>query len=340
MKASIIFNQIRYDLIGKDSQRGITLSYGWLANQLGHISLGFIPGIMCVLFTNYSFLGMSHVVAAGLTSSFLFTLFEVYNFTEPLLVGRKKSAFEPDWKNVGFDTFTDVVFFYIGGLWAVLATKHLDPQSVSIVPTIAFIVCWCYVAAVFTYWYTTKIYLQSANFPFQSRISQWNFEIGAKNHDTLYNIVKSQPTDHIIIIGKQGSGKTQLGVSLATEYAIKHKKVFYTTMNKFAAYLQHDDKSIANDYNLWTWRESECVVIDDINVGLPVPDVFSIDFVKSLINSPETSDFNHKALLSQTVIWIVGADNIDSQIDDWKNMILGLGIADEHIKIIDLSADI
>ena len=30
-----IFSQLKADLIGKDSYRGVTLSYSWLANQLG-----------------------------------------------------------------------------------------------------------------------------------------------------------------------------------------------------------------------------------------------------------------------------------------------------------------
>ncbi len=35
-----IRNQLKADLIGKDSYRGVTLTYTWLANQFGHISSG------------------------------------------------------------------------------------------------------------------------------------------------------------------------------------------------------------------------------------------------------------------------------------------------------------
>ena len=43
ISAKNILLQLKADLIGKDSYRGVTLTYSWLANQFGHFSLGFIP---------------------------------------------------------------------------------------------------------------------------------------------------------------------------------------------------------------------------------------------------------------------------------------------------------
>jgi len=40
--------------IGKDSYRGVSLTYAWLANQFGHFSLGFLPTVF--LFSFYKFL--------------------------------------------------------------------------------------------------------------------------------------------------------------------------------------------------------------------------------------------------------------------------------------------
>src|ERR1017187_5587599 len=49
-----IRNQLKVDLIGKDSYRGATLTYTWLANQFGHISLGFIPTfILYIILSRY-----------------------------------------------------------------------------------------------------------------------------------------------------------------------------------------------------------------------------------------------------------------------------------------------
>ena len=44
-----ILKQLKDDAIGKDAHRGITLTYAWMANQFGHISLGFIPSY-CIIF--------------------------------------------------------------------------------------------------------------------------------------------------------------------------------------------------------------------------------------------------------------------------------------------------
>ena len=46
---NLIINQLKLDLIGKDSHRGVTLTYSWLANQFGHFSLGFIPTYLLCL---------------------------------------------------------------------------------------------------------------------------------------------------------------------------------------------------------------------------------------------------------------------------------------------------
>ncbi len=49
----LIFSQQKADLIGKDSHRGITLTYAWLANQFGHISLGFISTLILFVLRNF-----------------------------------------------------------------------------------------------------------------------------------------------------------------------------------------------------------------------------------------------------------------------------------------------
>ena len=73
-----ILQQLKADLIGKDSYRGVTLTYAWLANQFGHISLGFIP-----TFVVYYFLNIEAFKAALYVAAFCF-LFELYNFLGPL----------------------------------------------------------------------------------------------------------------------------------------------------------------------------------------------------------------------------------------------------------------
>ncbi|MGH2647629.1 MAG: hypothetical protein ACRDE8_08685, partial [Ginsengibacter sp.] len=78
-------NQLKADLIGKDSYRGVTLTYTWLANQFGHISLGFIPTFILyiVLSKYYSEEPASFLAAALISAAWL--IFETFNFLGPLL---------------------------------------------------------------------------------------------------------------------------------------------------------------------------------------------------------------------------------------------------------------
>ena len=114
-----ILQQLKADLIGKDSHRGVTLTYAWLANQFGHIALGFIP--TSILFI---FLSKKNPAATAIWSavgvSIFWLLFETYNFLGPLLFKRQSRSkllfvpkeqyiFSPDWENIAFDTFTDLL---------------------------------------------------------------------------------------------------------------------------------------------------------------------------------------------------------------------------------------
>ncbi|MEO8414004.1 MAG: hypothetical protein ABI472_10105 [Ginsengibacter sp.] len=91
-----IRNQLKADLIGKDSYRGVTLTYSWLANQFGHISLGFIPTfILYIILSRYYNEDRASFWAAVLISAAWF-IFETFNFLGPLLFSnllKKKMLF-------------------------------------------------------------------------------------------------------------------------------------------------------------------------------------------------------------------------------------------------------
>lgn len=90
-----IRNQLKSDLIGKDSYRGVTLTYTWLANQFGHISLGFIPTfILYIILSKYYNEESASILAAVFISGAWF-IFETFNFLGPLLLNKplKKKYF-------------------------------------------------------------------------------------------------------------------------------------------------------------------------------------------------------------------------------------------------------
>jgi len=81
-----IRNQLKADLIGKDSYRGVTLTYTWLANQFGHISLGFIPTFMLYLFLGRYYDNDTASLRAAVFISAVWFIFESFNFLGPLLL--------------------------------------------------------------------------------------------------------------------------------------------------------------------------------------------------------------------------------------------------------------
>lgn len=74
-----VWQQLKADLKGRGSFRGITLTYPWLANQFGHISLGFIPAIILCRFS------VVDNFYAALCVSIAWLIFKIYNFLGPLL---------------------------------------------------------------------------------------------------------------------------------------------------------------------------------------------------------------------------------------------------------------
>jgi hypothetical protein len=81
-----IRNQLKADLIGKDSYRGVTLTYTWLANQFGHISLGFIPTFILYIVLSRYYGNDSASIRAAVFISAAWFIFETFNFLGPLLL--------------------------------------------------------------------------------------------------------------------------------------------------------------------------------------------------------------------------------------------------------------
>ena len=80
-----VTTQLKNDLIGKDSYRGVTLTYAWLANQFGHFALGFIPAIVIYnLIKDKPGIHYPELWASLGVWSF-WILFELYNFLGPLV---------------------------------------------------------------------------------------------------------------------------------------------------------------------------------------------------------------------------------------------------------------
>ena len=333
-----VFKQLSQDLIGKDSHRGVTLTYAWLANQFGHISLGLIPSLIVFSILKEFWAYESADVIASLSVSLAWLVFELFNFLWPLLRGKKRYTFSPDYRNIGFDTFIDLCFFWFG---ASTLSLFLEFTYANLIIELILLV----IILIFgRYWYETKMYLNYANSPFQFRLSQWNLPMNDANKEKLDTFMKLQHKGkHLLVFGSKGTGKTSLGVGILNEMSIKHQFCTYTTSIKVLS-LQSWKQKLHNVKNeIWDWQDAQYLVIDDINPGSPLNKevITTKDFLKRLsVSHADTKNEaeikkNQELFRNKNVIWILGDTKI-SESDEWKEMLLGIGIPSNLIYTVDL----
>lgn len=337
LPAAVVRSQLKYDLIGKDSQRGITLSYGWLANQCGHCMLGYIPThLLYLLLANcFNIVGAAWIAALAISIGWL--LFEIYNVVKPLRQQKKEgSLFEPDWKNIIYDTATDLGFFTFGALLAGLLL------GASWILGLALLVLCLIVYPASKYWYHTKIFQQAAEYPFQFRLSQWKWEMDETNCATVLSFLQ-QPKQgkHLLISGAYRSGKTSLAVAIANELSIQHRPCKYVTaMKLFSWMIETDPAKPEVPSNIWGWRKVDCLIIDDINTGLEHSnELISPTVFLQHMQSGNFSTENIEALKQTNTIWVLG--NVSEMSakaleNSWEKMLMDLGIPTSQITQIHL----
>jgi hypothetical protein len=340
IRAKDILRQLKADLIGKDSYRGVTLTYSWLANQVGHFALGFIPTIVLYFYlVKHTTMQKPIYIAPMIVSAFWF-LFELWNVLGPLATKRKstspliymprgKYVFPPAWGNLVFDTFTDLCFFWLGACAATLPIGYYPPIPFIAIGLIAILMYPIY------YWYVTKMYMQSALYPFQFRLAQFATDINATEKVKVYEFLnRNNGRKHLLIFGSNTSGTTGLAVGIATEKSIRHHKCTYTTtMKLFAMCTQTDTDILSAEANLWTWRTCSFLLIDDINPGSSVQNVITPQTFLAMITTPGQN--NTIDIANKSVIWVMGKD--DSTSSTWLTFLQSLGISPQDILVVDIT---
>jgi len=340
MKKTITFRnmarQLKADLGGKDSYRGVTLTYTWLANQFGHFSLGFIPAFIAFLMMKPHMSPAKASLNAACLISGIWLVFETLNFLWPLTLGKKGGVssyvFQPAWGNVAFDTITDLLFFWLGAFFCALLCYD-TPMARGVVMVTATL---CLYPTY--YWYLTKMYLQAPGYPFQFRLSQWSTEqIAPEDIELIKRFLDSNTMGmHLFLFGPKNSGKTSLSVAIATELSIRHYSAIYTSaMKLYCMFFEQDDDNTADV--LWTWRKASILVIDDINPGDPVKeDLITSDRFLGFVDALSTRDINRTALKDTNVIWVLGNDDKDRKLSaNWQDMLHSIGV--ERDKMLSLN---
>lgn len=326
-----ILKQLKEDLTGKDSHTGITLSYAWLANQYGHISLGFIPSFLL-----YQFFKINSFKSAVYVS-LVWLFFEIYNYLSSFFRNGSSFKFKPKWGNVAFDTFTDVCFFAMGAfLFSLSISQGKDIRVIAVL-----IILGLYLLFASKYWFVTKMYQLYACFPFQFRLSQWSFDINEENKAKINVFLNSTKNDgnHLLIYGDFASGKTSLGVGILNELSIKHNSCLCKHgIKMFNAFF---DENFNKGDEIWSWRTVDFLMIDDINPSKPIEEeLVSPQKLLSFIDTFQLqNDKNRQTLINKNVIWVLGSKPIlkGNNNDLWTQFLLEVGVDKSKVFTINLT---
>jgi hypothetical protein len=267
----IIRQQLKQDLIGKDAFRGVTLSYTWLANQFGHIGLGFIPASIWYVWVNKGERTSSGLWGPAAVILAIWIVFEFKNYMVSISVRKKdsiikkkarKDFYDPRKWHFRSDLFTDLCFFGLGSFSAgMLFTLNVY----TIMGCIFFMTAILYEAK---YWYLSKIFLQRALYPFQFRLSQWTRDMSDINKEAINRFMEAPYSGtHLLVLGEDDDEKIHACVGIGSEVSYQLKKCRYlTAMKAFECFYRYEAEDSPTSHQVcWNWEEAELLIIDDIN---------------------------------------------------------------------------
>jgi hypothetical protein len=94
----------------------------------------------------------------------------------------------------------------------------------------------------------------------------------------------------------------------------------------------------AEDCDIWSWRNSSLLIVDDINPGNPISTIFmSPQNILEIINTPVDGNpnTNKEDLKNKNVVWVLGDEALNNP-GGWQKMLLDLGIQKTKIRAIGL----
>ena len=370
-----VATQSCHDLFGtKDVQDAITATYVWMADQIGHLTLGFVPTILLCWIASL----LWHAIGWSETSGWRDVIFVVL---AALVIGvwaskeltdlkdtsgRTTGTFPEDSGDIVWNVKTALLYFGIGDLLGLAAFLWWV-----LVPIVLVLALWPALAVTF-WWLRRKLAFQQAGLPYLFRLANFASKLDAdlvkvvsdianlKNRRTnfLAVLVGHDPlprTDpqlrHLLISGPLGAGKTSLCVGMGTEFAFALGKGRYLSATKLVQLTTGDvgdvtDRTYEDGLVLWNWRTCDFLIVDDVDAGVHapagMPTVRSLHLIEPAILVDALSDANGQSMLTwlgaKRSAWVLG-DTTD--VPAWRAAIAGLiGVQQAAIGLVELSGSI
>ncbi len=85
--------------------------------------------------------------------------------------------------------------------------------------------------------------------------------------------------------------------------------------------------------NLWNWRNTNYLVIDDISPSIKTNDgSINPQTFYQLLNNNQYGKENINAIKQTNIIWVLGDD--ENALYDWKQLLLSMGIPQSNINAV------
>ena len=362
--------QVMHDLYGtKDVQDVITASYVWMADQIGHISLGLLPTLLLgwiwrLLCDHWKLDHVWEIGGYGVVAIGFFILW-VSKERQDFVDTRKRAIkrFPFDSSDITWNVKTALLYFGIGGLLAFAALVGLCWLVIALV-----LVLWPAIRVAF-WWLRRKLAFQQAGLPYLYRLTNFSGLITdealkaveglcrlKERPVVLWKVLftwdlveKAEPVthQHLLITGPLRSGKTSLAVGIGTEFAFALGIGRYFSAAKLMELVtgRPEDATTAQmDYDdgrvLWPLAACDLVIVDDVDGGLPtgVAPGTSVETPEDFATSLRAG--RGAALLaelrSKRTVWVLGNTTL---ADQWKRVIAGLmGVREDEVMTIVLQA--